>query len=51
MLIISNREVGQRIEREKGFVNFMILYDISPEWMWQEPTLHMLVDLHMISPA
>lgn len=51
MLMIANREVGQRIERKKGFADFMILFDISPELMWQEPTLHMLVELHMISPA
>lgn len=25
MLMIANREVGQRIERKKGFADFMIL--------------------------
>lgn len=51
MLIVSNRVVGQRMERKKDFVDFIMLYDISLEWTWQEPTFHLLVDLHMISSA
>lgn len=51
MVIISKREVGQGIKRKESFVDFMILHNMSPGWMWQESRSLPLMDLQLILPA